>query len=193
MKIICISGKGQHGKDTTATYLQGMLEAYNDKVLIIHYADILKHICKDFFQWNGEKDECGRGLLQTVGTDMIREKDPNYFVEYVARLLKIFEKEWDYVLIPDTRFPNEIDYLRDSGFNVTHIRVVRENFVSPLTEKQRNHISETALDNVQPDLYINNCGSLADLYRTCQDIIITLIGFYQMTFDDLERGWFLRL
>lgn len=188
MTIVCISGKAQHGKDTTASYLKDMIESYGKKVLIIHYADALKHICKDFFNWNGEKDEYGRELLQTIGTDVIRKKYPDYFVEYVAGLLRIFEKEWDYVLIPDTRFPNEIAYFSDHGFNVTHIRVVRENFTSPLTGKQKEHISETALDNIEPDLYIHNSGGLADLYRTCMDLMVKLVGFYQMTFDDLERG-----
>lgn len=59
-KVICISGKAQHGKDTTATILKAALEGRNNKVLIFHYADLLKYLCKEYFGWNGEKDELNK-------------------------------------------------------------------------------------------------------------------------------------
>ena len=46
---------------------------------------------------------------------------------------------------------------------MTHIRVVRENFVSPLSAEQQAHISETALDNEEPDLLLVNSGTIEDL------------------------------
>ena len=49
MKVITISGKAQNGKDTTAGLLKAALEADGYKVLITHYADLLKYICKQFF------------------------------------------------------------------------------------------------------------------------------------------------
>lgn len=49
MKVICISGKAQHGKDTSANLLKMMLEADGYKVLIAHYGDLVKYICKTFF------------------------------------------------------------------------------------------------------------------------------------------------
>ena len=60
MKIIAISGKAQHGKDTTAGFLKSTLEADGYKVQVAHYADLLKYICKQFFGWNGQKDDAGR-------------------------------------------------------------------------------------------------------------------------------------
>ena len=44
MKVITISGKAQNGKDTTAGLLKAALEADGYKVLITHYADLLKYI-----------------------------------------------------------------------------------------------------------------------------------------------------
>ena len=64
------------------------------------------------------------------------------------------------MLIPDCRFPNEIDKLKAAGFNSTHVRVNRPGFVSPLTDEQQKHISETALDNVEPDYWIQNSRDL---------------------------------
>ena len=149
MKVICISGKAQHGKDTTAGYLKEFLEARGKKVLIAHYGDLVKYVCKTFFDWDGQKDEAGRTLLQKVGTDVVRAKDPDYWVNFICEMLWFFYDEWDYVLIPDCRFPNEIDYIDKRFADVTHVRVVRDNpnWTSPLTEEQQKHLSETALDN----------------------------------------------
>ena len=142
MKVICISAKAQHGKDTVANFMKECLEAKGKRVLIAHYADLVKYICKTFFNWDGQKDEKGRTLLQYVGTDIVREKEPDYWVGFIADMLYFFEDRWDYVLIPDTRFPNEIDYLKNAGFDVLYIRVIRENFESPLTEEEMQQMQQ---------------------------------------------------
>ena len=90
MKVITISGKAQNGKDTTAGLLKAALEADGYKVLITHYADLLKYICKQFFGWDGQKDDAGRHILQYVGTDIIRQKRPDYWVGFVTSILELF-------------------------------------------------------------------------------------------------------
>lgn len=105
MKVVCISGKAQHGKDTTAGMMKTALESMGHTVLIAHYGDLVKYVCRTFFGWNGEKDAYGRSLLQKVGTDIVREQRPNYWVDFVKDMLSMFPNEWDFVLIPDSRFP----------------------------------------------------------------------------------------
>lgn len=161
-KVINISGHAQHGKDTVATMLGETLVADGYKILIVHYADLLKYICKTFFHWDGEKDWYGRSLLQRIGTDIIRQQSADFFVGFVSDMLCFFDGEWDYVIIPDTRFPNEIEKMREK-FDVIHVRVERSNFVNTLTREQRKHPSETALDDVEPDYRIANDGTLSDL------------------------------
>lgn len=163
MKVIAVSGHARHGKDTVAKILQEQLEADGNKVLITHYADLLKYICTTFFGWDGEKDERGRTLLQYVGTDVVRKKEPNFWVDFVADILCYFNNYWDFVIIPDTRFPNEFNRLKERGLDVVHLRVIRPDFVSPLTAEQQAHPSETALDNTEPDYRIINSGSLEAL------------------------------
>lgn len=175
MKIFCISGHAQNGKDTTAEFLRKVLWGYGNSVLIAHYADLLKYMCKQFFHWDGKKDDAGRSLLQYVGTNKIRTVEPNYWVEFIAHVLKLFPDEWDYVLIPDCRFPNEIDYLREQGYDVTHIRIVRDGFDNGLTDEQKQHPSETALDNTAPDVVIPNDGGIVDLYRNLIHFILPII------------------
>ena len=50
-----------------------------------------------------------------------------------------------------------------ANFDSIHLRVRRYNFESPLSIEQQNHISETALDNIAPDLWIENNGTKSDL------------------------------
>lgn len=172
MKVVCISGKAQHGKDTAAQYMKEMLEAkpkadgMENSVLITHYGDLVKYVCKTFFDWNGKKDDAGRELLQTIGTDIVRGEDPDYWATFIGDMLSFFEQAWDYVLIADCRFPNEIEHLVKRGFDVTHMRIVRDGFISDMPEWQQEHISETALDEYIPDIYVHNSGYLAEFYES---------------------------
>lgn len=169
-KVICISGQARAGKDTAAGMMKEALEAANQRVLITHYADLLKFMCKSLFGWNGQKDEAGRHILQYVGTDIIRKQEPDFWVEFVIKTLKLFPDKWDYVLIPDTRFPNEINELKKAGFDVYHVHVSRP-VENGLTEEQRNHPSEIALNGVVPDETIENNGGLEELRWRVQDAV----------------------
>ena len=174
MKVVAISGKARHGKDTISIFMKDYLESKGKKVLIAHYGDLVKYVCKTFFDWDGQKDEKGRTLLQQVGTERVRNQPggENYWVSFIADILHFFPDEWEYVLIPDTRFPNEIEYLETCGFDVTHVRVIRETpgWVSPLTEEQQNHPSETALDNYtrERDIIVHNAEGLEELKKTVE-------------------------
>lgn len=184
MQVIAISGKAQHGKDTTAAILKGQLESDGYKVLVTHYADLLKYMCRTYFGWNGEKDDAGRHILQYVGTDIIRQKRPDFWVGFVTDVLGLFPDEWDFVLIPDCRFPNEIDCLKKAGLAMIHMRVIRKNFESPLTPEQQAHPSETALDGCAPDYYIDNNGTIEDLSKTISDWLTEFNGHHQVTLDE---------
>lgn len=169
MKIVCISGKAQNGKDTTAQFLKEILEANGKRVLIAHFGDLLKYICKTFFGWDGQKDEKGRTLLQYVGTDKIRAVSPDFWADFIVSILSIFRDEWDYVLLPDCRFPNEYELFQSYDMSAILLRVIRPNFTSPLTEEQQRHPSETSLDNYPYDVMLYNDGTLEKFKSTVSD------------------------
>ena len=159
MKVVTVSGYAESGKDTVAQQIKAQIldQKFNAKVIILHYADMLKFICKQCYGWDGNKSEAGRALLQKVGTDIVRKKDPNFWVDMVVKILKMFEDEWDFVIIPDCRFHNEADVMKRE-FNATCVRVVRPGYQNHLTEEQRHHASEISMDDYEFDYIINNPG-----------------------------------
>lgn len=176
MKVICISGKARHGKDTLAGMLNEQLTAKGYRVLATHFGDLVKYICEKFFNWDGVKDEKGRTLLQYVGTDVVRKQRPSYWTDFIVSVLELFPNEWDYVLIPDCRFPNEVECFIEHGMDTTLIRINRPNFVSNLTPEQLKHPSETAMDDYPPNLYVINDGTLEDLSDSIKDILAFIGG-----------------
>ena len=164
MKVICISAKARHGKDTAAESLKYYLESKGQRVLITHFADLLKFICTKFFHWNGLKDEAGRTLLQFIGTDVVGKKNPAYWAEFVVSVLKLFENEWDYVLIPDCRYPIEVETV-GKAFETHILRVERPNFDNGLTDAQKQHPSEVDMDTYAFDAILYNDGTLDDFIK----------------------------
>lgn len=170
MRVILISGSARFGKDSTAFMMKELLEKQKKRVLIIHYADNLKLFAKNYFGWSGQKDQKGRELLQWLGTDVIRKNYEDTWVDMVVALLKGIKTLYDYIIIPDVRFPNEIDRMRDN-FDCITVRVIRPNFDNGLTEEQRKHPSETALDNYPMEYELINDGDLEKLLDTTRTFI----------------------
>ena len=159
LKVCCISAKARHGKDTAAAMMAEYLESKGQRVLITHYADLLKFVCVKFFGWNGDKDEAGRTLLQRIGTDVVGKKRPGYWADFIVDILKFFEDEWDYVLIPDTRYPIEISTMKEN-FETVVLRVERPCYDNGLTAAQKRHPSEITLDDYRFDDVIYNDSDL---------------------------------
>ena len=161
---IILSGKSGSGKDMVATFMKEELAKHGQRALVIHYADAVKWFCRDFLDWDGKKDEVGRTLLQMVGTDIVRTQHPNFWVGIVVGLIQAFEpyKDFDVAIIPDARFPNEVDISLENLKNCVSVRIERTNedgtpWINPaLTEEQRNHPSETSLDTFAFDYVIHN-------------------------------------
>lgn len=142
--IITVCGKARHGKNTFADLLK---KHSKKRIFQIAYADYLKFIAEKYFGWNGKKDEQGRHLLQQLGTEQARTYNPDIWVNVVIELIKGIGHNYDYVVITDTRFPNEILRWDTKGFDFETVLVSRPGFQSELTEEQKQHPSETALDD----------------------------------------------
>ena len=142
-KLILISGKAESGKTLTANIIKERLENRVKKVTILPFASYLKFICREHFGWDGKKNEEGRRILQHVGTDIVRERNPNFWVKTVVDFVDTFGQDFDFIISDDVRFPNEIMYFADIGnIDFLTIRVSRLEYENSLTDEQRQHSSE---------------------------------------------------
>lgn len=185
MKIILITGKSENGKSLAANIIKEKLETEGKKVLILAFAGYLKFIAKTYFNWDGKKDEAGRTLLQRLGTDFVRKKNPDLWVKTVYDLIYTFEDDFDYFILDDTRFPNEIDYFHERNqFSYITIRVNRVGFENSLSLEQKLHPSETSLDDRQMDVEIYSSSGRENLeneilYKLFQNKGRILLGLNQ--------------
>jgi dephospho-CoA kinase len=168
-KVILISGKARHGKNAFAELLADELKKNGDSVVIDAFAKYIKGFLTSYYGWDGiTKSEDVRQKLQQLGTEVIKEKlNYKYFhSQRLAQDFQIVENDFDYFLVPDTRFEDEI-YLMKSMFpnKVITVRVQRDGITGGLTKDQLQHKSETALDNFTFDWMVRNNGTLEDLQK----------------------------
>lgn len=150
-KIILLAGHAQNGKTTSAKFIKEYFEAKNKPCTIASFASHIKKILKDYYGWNGVKDDWARDKLQWLGTERIRIEmnNPNFHVNKTCEEIKIVEDDFDYIIVDDWRFVGEYEVPEElfGKSRVIKIKIIRDEFKSPLTLEQQNHASETALDN----------------------------------------------
>lgn len=168
-QVITISGRMGSGKDTLATYIKEELTKVGCRVLITHYADLLKYILKQYFDWDGKKNDLGRWLLQHVGTDVFRNQyDESFWCSFVGVIIYLFGEKWDYVIIPDARFENEVESMK-AWFDATSINVIRENIPEELSI-HAEHESEHGLDEYEFDLTFENDKGLEEMKEYAKNV-----------------------
>lgn len=128
-KIIAFSGRKQSGKSTGSEYIESIINnnSLDLSYQVYSFADPLKQdICINILGltyaqcygsdedkntltdlvWN-EKKLTAREAMEIIGTDIFRRLKNNVWVD--ATLNKIHKDDVDLAIIPDCRFPNEVD------------------------------------------------------------------------------------
>lgn len=113
--------------------------------------------------WEAAKDRVPevRRTLQRLGTEAIRALDEGFWTRIALARIAASEAP---VVVPDVRYPNEADAVRERGGLI--VRVVR-----PETEVEDAHPSETALDDYVADVVIQNVLGLEDLHSVARAIV----------------------
>lgn len=196
--VIEISGKSGHGKDCLGQILKNELERYGQRVLVTHFGDPVKWFAKQYFGYKGIKDTNDRTILTTVGTDIGRGYDQNYWANIIGGFIAATARKnlYDVVIIPDLRFYSEHEtisrYCREELMPLYTIRINRFNsdgtpYKNPnMTEEQLNHISECELDDFPTDFIINNDGQPETVEQAAHMIMRQILPNYK-EFDNLEN------
>jgi len=79
------------------------------------------------------------------------------------------EKEYERIVIPDVRFPHEVDFLRKRGAII--IKIER-----PCLPDDDNHASEKEMDSIKDiDFIIRNNTSIINLYKSVEEIFSSIL------------------
>ena len=170
--IILIAGKARSGKSTLSQYIKENLEKDNKKVIISPYTKYLKHYIEEITGIKITEENKPRDMLQKISSDLIKKElgKENFFINRQIEDIEIYSYFTDAIIIPDVRFPNEIEIIKNKFKNVYSIGIIRENYQSDLTEEQQKDITETSLDNYQQYDYLILNKKETNLYEEAKKI-----------------------
>ena len=112
--IILIAGKARSGKSTVAEYIRRELEDEHKDVIISPYTKYLKQYISDITKIEVTDENKPREMLQKLSSDLIK-KELGYndiFIKRQIEDISIYSYFADIVIIPDVRFPNEIEVMK---------------------------------------------------------------------------------
>ena len=168
-KIIILTGKAQSGKNATANIIKKHFEKQNKKTVIISYAKYLKDYAKEIINWNGKESTKPRDFLQQLGVELIKNQiDENMLINRIKEDIKVYEYFFDVIIISDARFKDEIENIKNANTVVIKIKG-KEN---KLTNNQKQHITETALDDYSKyDYIIENKTTKQNLKKQIENLM----------------------
>lgn len=115
-------------------------------------------------------------LLQSIGQTFRAEIGDSVWVDIVEdqivaeQAAALVQAREPCIVIPDVRFVNETEMLREKGFVI--IQIHRP--IGRPIDRDPNHVTETALDNFDYDHVIQNTGPLCDFIKSVNDTAASL-------------------
>jgi len=172
-KIYLLAGKARSGKDTVMEMITKYYENKNLSVVNLGFTDYIKNYAMKITNWDGRDETKPRELLQIIGTDIVRNQiNQDFFIDRLCEDIRVYKYFFDVIIISGARFPNELDTPKKLFKNVKVIKVERPNFINELTDKQKKHITEHALDDYNNyDYTIINDGNLEQLEANVKQMI----------------------
>jgi hypothetical protein len=178
MSVIRIAFAGQlrSGKDTCAQYIMDKYGACN-----IKFADPLYDLMYTIQDHCGFPNVKDRWLLQTIGTDYARNKNPDIWINKFKDTVDYISRSTNLVC-SDARFNNEFEMCKKLNFKVIYIERGRDrrmsfegmNALEPGVE-QLTHASELdMLTYSKFDATIDNNSTIEDLYIELDKIVTVL-------------------
>jgi hypothetical protein len=148
-ELIGLSGKSGTGKDHIAEHILKPLGyhqfsfAWHPKVFMVAQKTVT------FDEIFHEKPEWVRGLMQKSFTEGGRDLyGEDIWADTMFTWFEVFAEYWGVTkfMIPDVRFPNEVESIQRAGGKVIRIDAPIRASQNKLTPEQRKHSGEIALD-----------------------------------------------
>ena len=118
--IICVCGKAGSGKSSVAKYIFNKYKENKLDVIMSPYTKYLKKYISEITGWNMEDQDKPRELLQKISSDLIKNKlgNKDFFINRQIEDIDIYSYFFDIIIIPDVRFPEEIEILKSRYNNL---------------------------------------------------------------------------
>ncbi|MBP5679305.1 MAG: hypothetical protein J6X28_05740 [Bacilli bacterium] len=173
MKIFVIGGKAKTGKNTFGEYLREELKDYGYKPCVMHITQPLYAFAENYFEWDGNENTKPREFLQKMGIEIIQKKlgKKDFLLNRLMEDMDILSEFFDAFIITDARLIHEFETLKEHYDDVVTIKLERKNYKDEMTEEERNHITETELDQYDDFDYIIENKTLKDLETSAIEIV----------------------
>lgn len=160
--IFLVAGKARSGKSTVGNIIYDEYINNNKKVIVSPITKYLKKYIEEITDVKMDETNKPRELLQKLSSVVIKGElgMSDFFIDRMVEDLKVYSYFFDVIVIPDVRFKEEIEVVKNNFKNAILIGVERINYESELSEKEKNDITEISLDNYNGyDYKIINDGS----------------------------------
>lgn len=181
---IALTGGIRSGKDTVAEYFVNLIDTHfiETNSMVIGFSDgitdLLDTYIPDIF-----KEGKPRKAYQEIG-QKLREFDEDVWINYALKTIELNEavRPDTHYIFRDLRQPNEAKTLKELGYTI--IKVVADRSLrmdraitneDNFSEEDFQHETEKTIDLIEPDIIIENNGTLEDLYEEVEDILLSLI------------------
>ena len=155
MILIGLTGRARNGKSTAADAITAYAESQSLSVKTYDIgALIFAHCVREGLLTEKPREERTPeelAICAHVGLNK-RQDDPNYWVGQMNA--NILSECPDVALIPNVRYQNEADFIKQHGF-VVHVQALNPNGTPHIsTDRDPNHVSENGLNEREADFYI---------------------------------------
>jgi dephospho-CoA kinase len=192
---LAICGLMKAGKDTAADYILGC--GKYGPGFITKFADPIYNLQAMIYKEMGltlPPDGKDRNLLQLLGTEWGRQRDPNIWVnKWEKNLKEVLEGPTSCtyaarqnVIVTDMRFPNELKALQKLGFRIIYVWADEEIRLARGAKSIPNHESERMMTQWEGEYLVNeklpdaevieNCGSLEEFHTRIDTLLIEVLA-----------------
>ena len=173
MKIYLLAGKAGSGKDLMGRYMKTQYDFAGHNACILHITTPLYEYARNYFSWNGNMAEKPREFLQEMGIEVIQKQlGKKYFLlDRLCEDVDILKNFFDVFIITDGRLLFEFEELKRRFPSIKIIHVIRDNYENELTEQEKQHVTETEMDDYTDYDYIVRNTSKERLYSEADKIM----------------------
>lgn len=173
MKIYLLAGKAGSGKDLMGRYMKTQYDFAGHNACILHITTPLYEYARNYFSWNGNMAEKPREFLQEMGIEVIQKQlGKKYFLlDRLCEDVDILKNFFDVFIIADGRLLFEFEELKRRFPSIKIIHVIRDNYENELTEQEKQHVTETEMEDYTDYDYIVRNTSKERLYSEADKIM----------------------